>query len=149
MKNYPIAKSDRAKKKKSPETYNTSKQKKHIASLPRMKCPNCRIDLHGDFKIVYMLGRQDGRNEYEQHLNVIEKAMGRLFDELRIMDLRTPDKVNRVYFSRQFLHPLCKYLRKHHYSEMAKKIEKEIDRQIGEFMSNEAILRELLVEIKE
>lgn len=114
-----------------------------------MKCPTCKKDFNQAIKAAYKLGLQDGENQYHYHLNLIEKTTGNLFRQLRIMDLRSPDKVNCVYFSREYLGKLCKILGRNHLGRKAKEIKNIINKQLGETLSAEVKLRELLSEIEE
>jgi hypothetical protein len=113
-----------------------------------MKCPKCKKDLKQDFLRVYKLGLLDGKNEYTQHLNKIERIFGHLFRELRIMDIRTPDKINKVYISRKEAEKIIKKMWKNHRS-IAYRLSLKVKAQLGDAMSAEAKLRELLNEIEE
>ena len=100
-------------------------------------------------KAAYKLGLQDGKNQYQRTLTCIEKTMGNLFKQLRIMDLREPDMVNRVYFSRKFLKRLKNGLRTHYMNSLYIFVLKEEKRQLGKTLDAEAKLRELLSELEE
>ena len=114
-----------------------------------MKCPTCNKDYAAGVKAAYKLGLQDGKNQYVQRLNCLEKTNRQLFEQLRVMDMREPDHVNRVYLSREYLEGLCNLLRKKQYHKKAREIKKIIEDQLGETYSNEAKLRQALAELME
>lgn len=114
-----------------------------------MKCPKCKEDITNDFLVVYKLGLQDGSNQYQKHLNRIEKTFKALFKELGVMDLRTPDKVNCVYLSRKMVEKVCSAFEKcgkYHWSNKLREITKE---QLSSTLSVEAKLREMLENLQE
>ena len=114
-----------------------------------MKCPKCKKDLKEDFLRVYKLGLQDGENQYQGHLNRIEKTFGALFKELQRMDMRTPDKVNCVYLSRQYLNKLIKYMRKYKMNHQANELKNIINKQLGDTNTAEMKMRVILSELQE
>lgn len=114
-----------------------------------MRCPKCNYDLRKDFLDVYKLGFLDAKNRFTKHLNLIEKSNSKLFEQLRVMDLREPDKVNSVYLSRKYLEKLCRILGRNHLGVKASEIKKIINEQLGETLSAEARLREVLEELQE
>ncbi len=114
-----------------------------------MKCPKCKKDFKAGVKAAYKLGIQDGKNQYNLHLNNIERTFHNLFDQLRVMDMREPDMANRVYFSRKFIDRLKKALRKANLMYWYKIVLEESKKQLGATKSAEAKLRELLEELKE
>jgi ribosomal protein L44E len=125
----------------------TKQQKNNSQGWRKMKCPNCNRDLKKDFLRVYKLGLLDGSNRNIIRLNLIEKTVGNLFKELRRQDRVNPDSVNSVILSRQYCERLAKLFRKHKLSHKAREIEKIIKAQLGETLSAEAKLRQLLAEI--
>jgi hypothetical protein len=103
--------------------------------------------LKKDFLRAYKLGLLDGINRNTIRLNLIEKTFGNLFAELRRQDYVNPDAVNSVILSREYCERLAKLFRKHKLTRKAGEIEKIIKAQLGETLSAEAKLRQLLAEI--